>query len=256
MKEEFRWVKGFEGYYMISNLGRVYSFPHYDDMMRKHGGHFLSTQINHSNGYEMAHLMLNGKRTAKYVHIIVAESFIPNPLHKKEVDHIDTNKTNNRLDNLRWCTRSENCRNEITYARMVESKRINPRYGDKNPSSRRVAQYDSNGNFIAEFESCGDAFRKTGISRDSIQQCASGKRKFGSSYIWKYTTEAKCSSKKTDNYSYEKKAVCQYNLNGELISEYISISDAAKSINRSKSSIKQAIRTNGTSGGYKWKFKE
>lgn len=255
MKEEFRWIKGFEGYYMVSNLGRVYSFPHYDDMMRKHGGHFISTQIA-PNGYEVAHLMLNGKRTAKYVHKVLAESFIPNPMGKKEIDHIDSNKTNNRIDNLRWCTRSENCRNEISYARLVESQKKISRCGDKNPYSRRVAQYDAKGNFITEYESCGDAFRKTGISRDSIQQCASGKRKFGGSYIWKYTTEAKFSTKKNDSYSSEKKGVCQYNINGDFVREYISITEAAKNVNRSKSSIRQAIIKNGTSAGFFWKFKE
>ena len=255
MKEEFRWIKGFEGYYMVSNLGRIYSFPRYDNMMRKHGGYFISTQIS-PNGYEIVHLMLNGKRIAKYVHKVLAESFIPNPIGKKEVDHIDANKTNNRIDNLRWCTRSENCLNEITYTRMVESNKDNLRCGDKNPHSRRVAQYDSNGNFIAEYESCGDAFRKTGISRDSIQQCASGKRKLGGSYIWKYITEAKFSTKKITPIFPQKKGVCQYSINGDFIKEYVSITEAAKSVNSSKSSIRQAIEKKGTSAGFFWKFKE
>lgn len=240
---------------MVSNIGRIYSFPHYDSMMRKHGGYFISTQIT-PNGYEIAHLMLNGKRTAKYVHIVLAESFIPNPMGKKEVDHIDANKTNNRVDNLRWCTRVENCMNEITYSRLVESKKNNPLCGDKNPYSRRVAQYDVNGNFIAEYESCGDAFRKTGISRDSIQQCASGKRKLGGSYIWKYTTEAKYSTKCHKGFSSQKKSVCQYSISGDFVREYVSITEAAKNVNRSKSSIKQAIKKNGTAAGFFWKFKE
>lgn len=255
MKEEFRWIKGFEGYYMVSNLGRIYSFPHYDDLMRKHGGYFMSTQIS-PNGYEIVHLMLNGKRTAKYVHRVLAESFIPNPLGKKEIDHIDTNKRNNSINNLRWCTRSENCRNEITYSRFVKSKKMRLICGDKNPFSRRVAQYDTKGNFIAEYESCGDAFRKTGISRDSIQQCASGKRKFGCGYIWKYTTEARFNTTKAKSYSSEEKIVCQYNINGDFIREYASITKAANSVNRSTSSITQAIRNNGTAAGFLWKFKE
>ena len=107
MKEEFRWIKGFEGYYMVSNFGRIYSFPRYDNMMRKNGGYFMSAQIS-PNGYEIVHLMLNGKRIAKYVHKVLAESFIPNPIGKKEVDHIDANKSNNRLDNLQAVTNSKN----------------------------------------------------------------------------------------------------------------------------------------------------
>lgn len=255
MKEEFRWIKGFEGYYMVSNLGRVYSFPRYDSLMRRHGGKFIAIQIA-MNGYAIAHLNVDGKRTAKYVHIAVAESFIPNPLGKEEVDHIDANKTNNCVSNLRWCTRTENCGNEITYQRLVKSKKSNPQCGDKNPFSRRVSQYDMQGNFIAEYESCGDAFRKTGISRDSIQQCASNKRKLGGGYIWKYTTKAKCSFKKIGNCFYGRKRVCQYKINGDFIKEYASITEAAKGIDRSVSSIRQAIFNNGTAGGFLWKLKE
>ena len=54
------------------------------------------------------------------IHRLVAELFIPNPDNKPCVDHIDTNTHNNRVDNLRWVTYSENMRNEITYARTLE----------------------------------------------------------------------------------------------------------------------------------------
>ena len=239
---------------MVSNLGRIYSFPRYDSMMRKQGDMFLSTKIN-PNGYEVVILNLNGKRTAKYVHILVAESFLQNPLNKKEVDHIDTDKTNNRLDNLRWCTRRENCENAISYARMVESKKQNPLYGDKNHYSRRVSQYDIDGNFISEFESCGDALRKTGISKGSIQLCASGKRKSAGGYVWKYTSTPKKNQRKPLKFN-PKREVCQYDSNGNFIKEYVSITEAAKSVNRSKSSIRQAIINDGKAGGYFWKFKE
>ena len=151
--------------------------------------------------------------------------------------------------------RIENCRNEITYSRLVESKKNNVPFGDKNPYSRRVAQYDAKGNFIAEFESCGDAFRKTGISRDSIQQCASGKRRFGGSYIWKYTTEAKFSTKTTDKHSFGKKKVCQYSINGNFIREYISIRKAAFANKMHPSQIYHCL--NGAyrqSGGYQWSY--
>lgn len=57
-----------------------------------------------------------------YLHKIVAELFIPNPDNKPQVDHIDTNKLNNRVDNLRWVTQSENNHNPITYKRMKEAQ--------------------------------------------------------------------------------------------------------------------------------------
>ena len=64
-------------------------------------------------------LYYNGKRTHEKIHRLVAEAFIPNPNNYPEVDHIDTDKTNNAVENLRWCTHSENHLNPLT----VELKR-------------------------------------------------------------------------------------------------------------------------------------
>lgn len=86
--------------YEISNLGRV----------RKNGVLFEPKPTN--SGY----LYFNHI----YVHRAVAELFIPNPDNKLQVDHIDTNKLNNRVDNLRWVTQSENNRNPITHQKMKE----------------------------------------------------------------------------------------------------------------------------------------
>ena len=58
--------------------------------------------------YEKVVIRINGKPTAKYIHRLVAETYIPNPHNKKTVNHIDGNKTNNTVNNLEWCTQSEN----------------------------------------------------------------------------------------------------------------------------------------------------
>ncbi len=95
-QEVFLPVKGFENLYQISNLGRVTN-------SRK----ILKTyQIN--NGYECLKLVKDGVRYSYLLHRLVAEHFIPNQFNKPEVNHIDGNKSNNKVSNLEWNTVSEN----------------------------------------------------------------------------------------------------------------------------------------------------
>jgi hypothetical protein len=103
--EQWRDVIGYGGIYEVSNLGRV-----------RAGFHIMTPQL-HRNGYRYLILSLDGKpQTATEVHRIVAKAWIPNPETKPMVDHIigGAHKTNNRVSNLRWATKSENARNRIT----------------------------------------------------------------------------------------------------------------------------------------------
>ena len=121
--EEWRQIKGFENYY-VSDYGRVANFNY-----RNTGDSILMKPFNTKVGYEQIALVdKNGKRVKKYIHRLVAEAFIPNPKNKPEVDHIDTNRKNNIVDNLRWTTREENFNNP--------KSRINRINGQKNKSSK------------------------------------------------------------------------------------------------------------------------
>lgn len=98
-------VKDFEGIYEVSNMGRVKSLP------RKGSGGRDYPKImagGLSNGYHSLTLCNKGKMKISQVHRLVAFAFIPNPENKKEVNHINCVKTDNRLENLEWVTPSEN----------------------------------------------------------------------------------------------------------------------------------------------------
>lgn len=76
------------------------------------------------DGYLVVCISKNGKRKDAHVHVLVAQAFIPNPDNKPEVDHINCVRDDNRVENLRWVTRSENARNPITYERVRKQNKI------------------------------------------------------------------------------------------------------------------------------------
>ena len=107
MIEEWRPIEGFEGLYEVSNTGRVRSLDRYDS-----NNHFLKGKVlsllKGKYGYLQVNLHYNGKMYKKYVHRIVAQTFILNPYNLPEVNHRDEDKTNNRVDNLEFCDRTYN----------------------------------------------------------------------------------------------------------------------------------------------------
>ncbi len=109
VKEEFRDVKGFEGYYEVSNLGNIRSV---DRFVGKNANKFVEgipfKTPKDRYGYFRANLRKEGGRSCKLVSRLVAEAFIPNPDNKPTVNHKDGVKTNNCVSNLEWATHSEN----------------------------------------------------------------------------------------------------------------------------------------------------
>ena len=130
MEEIWKKVKGFEGRYEVSNKGQVRSLnrvgscgPH----IRPYKGKILSAGIK-ENGYLQVML---GRSQNKYVHRLVAEAFLPNPNNYPEIDHIDCNRQNNDVTNLRWVNRSMNNLNPITSVkRRISVLQIDMRSGE------------------------------------------------------------------------------------------------------------------------------
>lgn len=104
-------VVNYEGTYMISNLGRIKSLSRMvmypDGHLQQCKGKMMRPYIS-TWGYLSVRLSKNGKQVHRHIHDLVAEAFIPNPNHLSEVNHKDLDKTNNRVDNLEWCTHKEN----------------------------------------------------------------------------------------------------------------------------------------------------
>ena len=102
MEEEWRPVKGYEGLYEVSNMGRVKSLHASQSIIMK--------QATKNDGYVQVNLSKDGVPSKKYVHRLVATAFVRNPNNYEFVNHKDGNKKNNTVDNLEWCTSSYNMR--------------------------------------------------------------------------------------------------------------------------------------------------
>lgn len=112
--EHWKPTSVFPDRYYVSDKGEIYSVA---------SNKLLSPGYN-QKGYKICALNCNGKTKYLKVHRLVAQAFIPNPENKPEVDHINGNRTDNRVENLRWVTSKENARNPLTYKKLVENGRM------------------------------------------------------------------------------------------------------------------------------------
>ena len=110
MKEKEQWkpIKGYEDFYMVSDLGNVKSLDRtVMHGIRKRKGKVLTPQTNKNNGYAQVMLIVKCSYKLMYVHRLVAQAFVPNPHNADCVTHIDGDYSNNAASNLRWFYKSK-----------------------------------------------------------------------------------------------------------------------------------------------------
>lgn len=157
INEVWRDIKGFEGLYQVSNLGRVKSLKCGKEKILKPG--------KTTCGYLQVILSKDGKTKAYKVHRLVANTFIPNPNNLETVNHINEDKTDNRVENLEWMNYKDNKR----YSSAVA-----------------VNQYTLDGKFIRTWDCMNEIHIQLGFSQGGIWFCCQGKRKSSHGFIWRY----------------------------------------------------------------------
>lgn len=170
-KEVWKDVVGYEGFYMVSNSGRVKSLNRVSDYNSRPTKGIYIKDRKSNKGYFLIRLNKNGHASAFLLHRLIAIAFIPNPENKRCVNHINGIKDDNRIENLEWCTYSENNKHAYRTGLKKVSKGMLGRKGVLSPYSKPVRQMDLNGNEIAIHCSIKEAEQKTGVNDGNISGC-------------------------------------------------------------------------------------
>jgi hypothetical protein len=154
-------IRGYEGLYRVSNLGRVRS----------------KTKLLHLNtntyGYKHVTLSKGNVQKTVLVHRLVASAFIENPIGLPQINHKDGDKRNNTVGNLEWVTQGENNRHAI---------KNNLR------KAKKILLIDNENNVIREFDNRMEVnnFLGRDVCQDLITRCCNGQRKTAYGYVWRY----------------------------------------------------------------------
>jgi HNH endonuclease/NUMOD1 domain len=165
-------IEKYRDLYFISNFGRVFS---------KKTNRELKPRLFE---YQFAQLIKDGKLSQKLIHILVYITFGKDYDKNKQIDHINGDKMNNKIDNLRCVSPSDNMKNAF-------------KNNDRMHKNHTIQAFNKNGEFVKEFNNKKDAAKFIGhVNQNCISKCLQGKRKIAGSYIWKY---------KDDDYAQEVK---------------------------------------------------
>lgn len=184
-------IENYEGIYQISSLGRVRSLERIANGSCRNGGKYTvkgrvlkNSTGGENNNREYIHIRVNGEKRSFSIPRLVAIAFIPNLENKPEVNHIDGNTLNNRVENLEWVTKSEN---EIHAYKLNLKKPSNKgRTLEKSYLAKPVIQFDKNMKQIKRYSCAKQAMIETGIRNQKICDCLKGRNKTAGGYIWKY----------------------------------------------------------------------
>jgi len=181
-KEIWKDVKGYEGLYQVSNLGRVKSLPRETSNACRKGR--ILKQFKNRDGYVVVSIYKNAKIKTKTVHRMIADVFIKEEKGKDQINHINGIKHDNRIENLE---RSNNSLNQKhAFKNGLQICRFINKHGAEHDASKAVSQYDKQGNHIADYESQIDAMKATGIDNRYISACCRGINKTARGYIWQF----------------------------------------------------------------------
>lgn len=157
-------IEGFEDY-LIRGDGVVFTMKSGNTKEKKH--------VKGAHGYRIVGLYKDGKATMKYVHRLVAESFIPNPSKKPQVNHLNGDVTDNRAENLEWVTGSEN---------QLHAYKSLGRKPSGGVARKRIKCIETG----EVYSSIGEAEKLSKVSRCDISNVANGRQSTAKGFCWRF----------------------------------------------------------------------
>ncbi len=191
--EEWRDIAGYEDVYQISSFGRVKALFRITDRPHRCGRlvkyplkeKIKASWVNQDTGYVQNQLTTEkGQKSLHLVHRLVAQTFIPNPENKIDVNHKKGIKTDNRVSKLEWNTRSENQKHSFRIG-LAKPNSGCFKKGIASTKKKPVIRTDSEGRETV-FSSGTEAAREMGVYHSSIVNCLKGKSKTSHKYFWRY----------------------------------------------------------------------
>lgn len=186
MEEIWKDVVGYEGYYEVSNMGRVRSVDRISVRTNRLWKSRIRKQSIGRLGYVHLVLHRDGKQVNHDVHKLVASAFIDNTdPNKTQINHINEIKHDNRVENLEWCTSSYNQKHGSVRFRRIKS--INKRGGVN--AEKFVTKLSLNGIAIKTYKSVAEASRENNIERSQIRKACNGIYSQSGGYLWRFGIE-------------------------------------------------------------------
>lgn len=227
-------VDGKETNYSVSKSGKVRN----DETQT-----LLSLSLQ--QGYCHVTLAIDKKGRRFRVHRLVATAFIPNPDNKPYVNHIDGNRSNNNVENLEWCTPSENTQHAIRTGLRKKTR------------ARPIIQYSLSGEEMLTFNSATEAARELNLQQSKITACCQRERLSTGDFQWRYADNPiKDIKPLIDRGGYKpSKKVAQMDDEGNIIQIFPSYTQAATAVDGSFSAIAKVCNgQNIHHKGFRWKI--
>lgn len=179
MNEIWKPIKGFEDKYEVSNYGRVKSLNRTtvdcNGNVRYYKGRLLKLKPNKVRGYTAVRLYKNGKVNHIEVHRLVGIHFIPNPDNLPVINHLNTIRHNNHVDNLEWCSYGENIKHKGAFRKGREKMK------------KKVFQYSLDGDFIRTWNSATDIENSENeFKRSGVCHVCNGTKPTYKGFVWSY----------------------------------------------------------------------
>ena len=189
MKEIWKEIEGYPNY-QVSNMGRIkrLSTGYYRRTEK-----ILKPQLQ-NNGYLHIKLSQKDKTKCILVHRLVAQVFIPNPNNLPQVNHINEDKTDNRVENLEWCTQKYNINYGNGISKRVKTNKENGTYkkiGEINSKirSKSILQFSKDNSFIRKWDCIMDVQKELGYDNRQICSCLKNRQKTAKGFKWVYADD-------------------------------------------------------------------